>query len=307
MKRTVLKSFSVIIVLVALLITSSMTLFGAGMLGDVNSDGLVNSTDYSLLRRYLLKIVDENTINLENADLNSDDRINSSDYALLRRQLLGIVQNTPSPTNPVQTPTPTKTPIKTIIKIMPLGDSITDGFNTPGGYRIKLWSNIKNAGYSIDFVGSQTNGPAELGDKNHEGYSGWKIEQIDAEINGWMNAAKPDIVLLHIGTNNIAFGGGNYESALGALFDKICAKLPDGGKLYVAKIVPLSFSDVSGFNNQVAAAVKKSSDAGKPVYLVDMYSALTTADLGDGVHPSLTGYNKMADVWFKAIKDDLAN
>ena len=27
-------------------------------------------------------------------------------------------------------------------KVMPLGDSITDGYNVPGGYRIKLWADI---------------------------------------------------------------------------------------------------------------------------------------------------------------------
>jgi lysophospholipase L1-like esterase len=37
-----------------------------------------------------------------------------------------------------------------------------------------------------------------------------------------------------------------------------------------------------------------------------MYSALTLNDLADGVHPNANGYNKMGDVWFKAIKDELA-
>jgi lysophospholipase L1-like esterase len=42
------------------------------------------------------------------------------------------------------------------------------------------------------------------------------------------------------------------------------------------------------------------------VYFVEMYSALTSADLADGVHPNATGYNKMADVWYNAIKADLS-
>ena len=29
----------------------------------------------------------------------------------------------------------------------------------------------------------------------------------------------------------------------------------------------------------------------------DVYSALTPADLADGVHPTATGYSKIADVW----------
>ena len=32
------------------------------------------------------------------------------------------------------------------VRVMPLGDSITDGFNVPGGYRIELWSGLRPAG-----------------------------------------------------------------------------------------------------------------------------------------------------------------
>jgi lysophospholipase L1-like esterase len=193
------------------------------------------------------------------------------------------------------------------IKIMPLGDSITDGMTVAGGYRIKLWSLIKNNGSTVDFVGSMSNGPAELGDKNHEGHSGWRIDQIDTNINAWMDTSQPKIVLLHIGTNDIAqnYDLANAPSRVGALIDKICAKLPAGGKLYVATIIPLSFGSVNSFNLQISGVVQNKANQSKPVYLVDMYSALTTADLADGVHPSLTGYNKMADVWFSAIRDDL--
>jgi lysophospholipase L1-like esterase len=217
---------------------------------------------------------------------------------------------TPMPTFTTQ-PTPTTTITPATIKVMPLGDSITDGFTVAGGYRIKLWSLIKSNGYAVDFVGSMSNGPAELGDKNHEGHSGWRIDQIDTNINGWMDSYKPQIVLLHIGTNDIAqnYDLTNAPNRVGALIDKICARLPAGGKLYVAKIIPLSTADwnqkINSFNLQVAAIVQTKANQGKPVYIVDMYSALTTADLADGVHPNMTGYNKMADVWFSAFRDDL--
>jgi lysophospholipase L1-like esterase len=216
---------------------------------------------------------------------------------------------TPTAT-PTATATATPTATTTTVKIMPLGDSITDGFTVAGGYRIKLWSYFKNNGYSVDFVGSQSNGPAELGDKDHEGHSGWRIDQIDTNIDTWMNSYQPQIVLLHIGTNDIAqnYNLSNAPGRVGTLIDKICAKLPAGGKLYVAQIVPLSTADwnqkINSFNLQVASLVQTKADQGKPVYIVDMYSALTTADLADGVHPSLTGYNKMADVWFDAIRAD---
>jgi lysophospholipase L1-like esterase len=216
---------------------------------------------------------------------------------------------TPAPTEP-GTPEPTPGPTGAgITKIMPLGDSITDGLVVPGGYRIKLWSSIQNIGITIDFVGSQSNGPSELGDKDHEGHSGWRIDEIDNNINSWMNSYQPGIVLLHIGTNDIAQNHdiANAPSRLSTLIDKICAKLPADGKVYVAQIVPLSGQDqnINNFNSQIPGIVQNKVNSGKPVYMVDMYSALTTADLQDGVHPNRTGYDKMADVWFSAIRNDL--
>lgn len=61
---------------------------------------------------------------------------------------------------------------------MPLGDSITDGITVWGAYRTRLWNNITSNGYNVEFVGSLTGGPADLGDKNHEGHSGWKVDHI---------------------------------------------------------------------------------------------------------------------------------
>jgi len=102
----------------------------------------------------------------------------------------------------------------------------------------------------------------------------------------------------------------NPEAAaerLGALIDKICAKLPTGGKLYVASIVPfpMNAANVAVYNSKIPGIVQQKAGQGKPVYYVDMFSAVTNNDLADGIHPNTNGYNKMADVWFKAIKADL--
>jgi len=58
--------------------------------GDSNSDCKVNSTDLTLMKRYLLQ-QSISYINLINADLNGDGKINSSDYTLLKRYLLDIL------------------------------------------------------------------------------------------------------------------------------------------------------------------------------------------------------------------------
>jgi hypothetical protein len=62
------------------------------------------------------------------------------------------------------------------IRIMPLGDSITNGY--PNGYRDDLWFKLINAHYDIDFVVSLSNGSGF--DANHEGYVGFKTYEIAA-------------------------------------------------------------------------------------------------------------------------------
>ena len=43
--------------------------------------------------------------------------------------------------------------------VMPLGDSITDGYGTLGGYRIELFRQVLTAGQHMTFVGRNANGP----------------------------------------------------------------------------------------------------------------------------------------------------
>ncbi len=65
--------------------------------GDLNSDGVVNSLDYALLKRYTLSINEELTqlISYKVADVNGDGAINSTDYALIKRFILGVIRKFP--------------------------------------------------------------------------------------------------------------------------------------------------------------------------------------------------------------------
>jgi lysophospholipase L1-like esterase len=190
------------------------------------------------------------------------------------------------------------------VKVMPLGDSITDGNQVPGGYRIGLWQRFTANGYKVDFVGSLFNGPASLGDHDHEGHSGWRIDQIDANIVGWLNTYQPHTVLLHIGTNDISqnYDLPNAPNRLSALIDHITNTLPSA-EVFVAQIIPLSYdtTQLRAYNAAIPGIVQSKVSAGKHVHLVDMYDALTTADLADGVHPNAGGYDKMAAVWYSAL------
>ncbi|NLD46367.1 MAG: hypothetical protein GX660_04100 [Clostridiaceae bacterium] len=67
--------------------------YGSVSIGDLNGDGKVNSTDYVLLRRYILGLIGEFPVKdgLKAADLNGDGKVNSTDYAALKRKLLEII------------------------------------------------------------------------------------------------------------------------------------------------------------------------------------------------------------------------
>jgi lysophospholipase L1-like esterase len=189
-------------------------------------------------------------------------------------------------------------------RVMPLGDSITEGTQVPGGYRIGLWQRAASAGYRLDLVGSQFNGPSTLGDHDHEGHPGWRIDQIDANITGWLRTTTPRTVLLHIGTNDILqnYNVAGAPARLSTLLDRIKAAAPSAD-VFVATLIPLSNagqeSAARGFNAALPGIV---SGKGSRFHLVDMHAALTTADLIDGVHPTAGGYDKMAATWYAALR-----
>ncbi|MEV0274394.1 ricin-type beta-trefoil lectin domain protein [Hamadaea sp. NPDC050747] len=192
------------------------------------------------------------------------------------------------------------------VRVMPLGDSITEGTQVPGGYRIGLWQRLATGRYTVDLVGSQYNGPSSLGDHDHEGHPGWRIDQIDASITGWLASYQPHTVLLHIGTNDVLqnYNVSTAPNRLSTLIDHITTAAPSA-EVFVAQLIPLANSGqeaaVRTFNAAIPGIVQSKVNAGKHVHLVDMHSALTTADLIDGVHPTATGYDKMAAVWYQAL------
>ncbi|ACZ86965.1 multidomain esterase [Streptosporangium roseum] len=191
-------------------------------------------------------------------------------------------------------------------RIMPLGDSITDGFADPGGYRVALWRSLADAGHLVDFVGSGYNGPAELADHDHEGHPGWRIDEIDAGVAGWIGSTSPRTVLLHIGTNDMVQNRdlAGAPARLSALIDRITAAAP-AAELFVATIIPLADpvleARAAAYNAAIPGIVRSRAAAGRRVHLVDMHAAVAAADLADGVHPGRTGYDRMAAAWHAAL------
>jgi len=203
-------------------------------------------------------------------------------------------------------PDPVATPPAATLKIMPLGDSITKGYNVPGGYRVPLWQALRDRGYRVDFVGSLHDGPRDFPEGEHEGHSGWKIEQIRLRAPGWLAAAQPETILLLIGTNDVVQGDrlATAPDRLAALLETIYAELPEV-QVFVASIPPFADpaldAQAQAYNAALPALVQQQQAAGRAVVWVDVYGALTKDDLADGVHPNQRGYERMAAVWLEAL------
>ncbi len=66
--------------------------------GDLNGDNLINSTDYSLLKRYNLGLIIEFSypLGIKAADVNKDGKINSTDLSYEKRYVLGLISGFPA-------------------------------------------------------------------------------------------------------------------------------------------------------------------------------------------------------------------
>jgi autotransporter-associated beta strand protein len=202
------------------------------------------------------------------------------------------------------------------LHVMPLGDSITYGANSDGiggGYRYPLYIALTNAGYNIDYVGTQTSIPhAGLGAEiNHEGHSGWKISDpsigLYENILGWFaSVADPDVILLHIGTNDSGTLStfSNAVDRLDALITRMAVAKPNA-HIIVTSLMKRSAPNYTYitnlFNPFVPGKVTAQAALGRRVTFLDMHAALELSDMYDNLHPNNAGYGKMAAAFFPAV------
>jgi len=205
------------------------------------------------------------------------------------------------------------------IRILPLGDSITHGYGTGipsnayNSYRKTLKNLLQSNGYPVDFVGSLTDG--DFADNQHEGHDGWyadhdtKTNRIIDHASNWVANTSADMVLLHIGTNDI---NGNNENTteVSAIIDAIYQANPNA-TIVLALIIstrpgPDSLAaEVSTYNSNVNTMAQTRIMNGDDILMVDMENGAgidyASSDMSDRLHPSQTGYNKMATNWYPAV------
>jgi|GEM_PF-2060703 len=215
------------------------------------------------------------------------------------------------------------------VRIMAVGDSITAGFTfgPPDGtglgtasYRKEFENLLDQSGCDYRMVGSRnTNHPANptvfIG--RHEGYSAHRADHFitgngpNAGIDAMMAAQSPDVVLLHLGSNDMDQSQ-TQASTVNEIENIISKILSANGNatILVANVIPWFGSsdnpnitdDIRRLGNQIISAV----DAmGNPnVILVDVRSGYSESDMQqDLIHPNVDGENRMADAFAEAFEN----
>ena len=255
----------------------------------------------------------------------------SSPVATGKGVVKGVYIPQEDPDTPQQTSS-SKLSKSSTIKIMPVGDSITNGDGETGGYRKYLYSKLGQMGYSkIDMVGPNGKSSASANgityDDNHAGYSGYQIK----EVPGWgqqqggqgslynklkdldaVKSAQPDIILLMIGTNDMTANRSMDDCAsdLRDMLDYMLKDMPSDGMIFMASIP--EFTAYGGNSQRIAnynSTVKKVADEyaskGKNVKFADVHGCLDGMnDIGsDNLHPNGTGYKKIGEFWAGIIDE----
>lgn len=215
--------------------------------------------------------------------------------------------------------------LATPMRVMTLGDSITAA---DPGYRGFLNRLLVQNGYEVEFVGSVKSTNAVDGlTFRHEGHGGFTIGpgpsyldkfvgagkgNLDANLEKWLQA-DPHIILLLIGVNeyfNIR-GMQNINPdvdgpiRLAALVDRILSLKPEA-HLLVGNLLPVKYKKdfALAFNTAMPGLLGKE----ERVTLVDLRGKTEFSDedwLPDGTHPSPAGHEKIAKVWYEALRPHL--
>ncbi len=146
----------------------------------------------------------------------------------------------------------------------------------------------------------------------HEGYPGRRILEVRDEFNknGYINH-KPNVVLMHMGTNN-CIQNNDVNAGAGQLTDFadwLMQEIP-GVVIVMSTLGPLSNQDANKrcqntLNPGIRDQVKQLQAAKKNVHIADFAanSDYTIKDIGpDGIHPSNEGYEKLSQMWFDKIQ-----
>jgi len=206
------------------------------------------------------------------------------------------------------------------VKILPLGDSWTDGVKHHVSYRYDLWFKLIDAGFEVDFVGNKKitfDGPdldlypkylTEF-DRDNEGHAGFRTEELVRIAKAASAGHRPDIVLLWAGGADLgwlgASGVSNARFGLRDIIEGIRSFVP-GVTILLAQSPPykgFGAEFVESLNDVVATVALDLDTIQSPVILVDHYTGYDIESMtqGDRDHQNRVGEAWIAENWFEVL------
>jgi lysophospholipase L1-like esterase len=197
------------------------------------------------------------------------------------------------------------------LRVLAAGDSITYGAEGHYyGYRGFLADLAAAAGLQMLLVGGETE---NLGvGEGHEGHPGWRSDEVLSFLPAWLDRSRPDVVLLHVGTNDIFQGRPVQHAAasIEAILDLMAGTRPDCWTVVATSGPFRSPKDAQAreLTAEITRIVSGRAGRGQKVVLADSRAALAASPAGlpallvDSAHPSDLGYYLMSKTFFEAIR-----
>jgi lysophospholipase L1-like esterase len=219
------------------------------------------------------------------------------------------------------------------LRIMPIGDSITDDCAINGAWRLYLQPLLQTNGYAFTNFGRWLSFPSGGFTKTrHEGICGaviaypgmfsahnYPVQSNYAlkTISDALTNFTPDLFLIDLGVNDMGYGRNPWLVAtnhMSALLDLIFARVPSA-QVIVGKPTSITRASIGsppystyGTNMHIFCAALQSlvntrRAQGQNVFVADLFSAVDPVTMlqSDGTHPNTAGFNAMAKEWFFRI------
>jgi len=219
------------------------------------------------------------------------------------------------------------------IKIMPFGDSATLGLFGKVGYRYPLWFLLQDAGFDVDFVGTQnvTEGSPEAEwypeyfttfDRDHQGSFALQFYELLPIAEEAAAAERPDVVLIMAGFSDVWYAGGGATGGARIYLPQIISAFREArpGVIILLSQVP-PYIGRSGYpdesenriyieplNEEIARIAQENNTAESPIYLIDNHTGFDTNLMfccRDAVTPDPDGEAWIANNFFEVLEDVL--
>jgi lysophospholipase L1-like esterase len=213
------------------------------------------------------------------------------------------------------------------IRIMPVGDSLTQGSSGDHTWRYRLWSHLERSGVDAAFVGPHDDMHDLDGDGGDQSYAdpdfdtghaarwGATSEELASDLSEIAAEYEPHYLLLLAGMEDI-LGGGGADHALEGVGEMISTVRVVRGeaRFVVGELPPVDGTgddgrvngEIERFNMGVVDLAQQLTSSGSPVIVAQVARDYAPAfDNWDEAHPNARGEVKIAAAFADALADPL--